>query len=442
MDVDRLTDSSASSLPMSVEEARSVYWLRNNHRPLGELLDEGFLNQARLAWAAERAYDPRLKRAAAVLLDWTRQTPQASQPQEPGASPQPRDESRQAINARITVEQARATPWPFKPFKGQPMGALVDARQLAIKDLVYAIESAWDERVRQAAIVLTAVCLNQIVDEPAPPAGPLKVIAFGENYAERRQFALTMVQGLIMGGALGVAVVLMVQGLLRPRAADPGATMAKVLASPGGAVALVVTVLLLAGIGWLVAFLPDLAVRRLDQRIKHYRKGQEGEEHVVEAVRQNLDGNWVLFRNVTPPGRSKADVDAVLVGPPGIWALEIKNLSGAYRNVGERWEFRTGSRWKAFERSPSRQAMGNAARLAHFFEAGGIKQWVNPAVIWANRESALTVQNPSVAVWDIARLPEELGNLWQHKPIEEAIRARIIERLTALCQQRTDEEIE
>ena len=322
------------------------------------------------------------------------------------------------------------------------MGALVDARQLAIKDLGYAIESAWDERVRQAAIVLTAVCLNQIVDEPAPPAGPLKVIVFGKGYAERRQFALTMVQGLIMGGALGASVVLMAQELLKPKAADPGATLAKVLAFPEGAIALVVTLLLLAAIGWLIVFLPNLAVKKLDQQIKRYRKGQEGEECVVEVVRQNLDGNWILFRNVTLPGRSKADVDAVLVGPPGVWALEIKNLSGVYRNVGERWEFRTGSKWKTLKRSPSRQATDNAARLGRFFEADGIKQWVNSAVVWANRESALTVQNPSVAVWEIARLPEELGNLWQHKPIGETIQARIIEKLTTLCQQRTDEELE
>ena len=41
-----------SSESMSLEEARSVMWLRNNHRPLGELLDEGFLDQRRLEWAA------------------------------------------------------------------------------------------------------------------------------------------------------------------------------------------------------------------------------------------------------------------------------------------------------------------------------------------------------------------------------------------------------
>jgi hypothetical protein len=429
---------------MSVEEARSVMWLRNNHRPLGELLDEGFLDRRRLEWAAARAYDPKLKQASAVLLDWMERTAASSAlaSREPLAAPPPQAEELPAVDAGMTVEQARATVWPFRPFRGQPLGELVDTRQLTLRDLVYAIENAWNERVRQAAIVLTAVRLNQVVDEPAPPAGPLKVIAFGRSYAERRQFTLTMVQGAIMGGVLGALVLFLVQELLKPKTADPGTALAKALVSPGGVIALVIAVLLLAGAAWLLVFLPNLAVKTLDGQIESYRKGQEGEDRVVEVMRQNLDGNWTVFRNVTLPGRSKADIDTVLVGPPGVWALEIKNLSGAYRNIGERWEFRTGREWKALKRSPSRQATDNAARLGRFFEADGIKQWVNPAVIWANREGALTVQNPAVAVWEIDRLPEELGNLWQHKPIKETRRVRIIEKLTALSQQRTDEETE
>jgi len=431
-----------ASSQMSLEQARSVLWLRNNHRPLGELLDEGFLDEARLAWAAEKAYDSRLRQAAAVLLDWVKRASQASQPPEPVASPQPGDAPRQTVNAGITVEQARATLWPFKPFKGQPMGTLVDTQQMTLQNLAYAIETAWDERVRRAAIVLMTIRLNQVIDEPVPPAGPLRVISAGRSYAEHRQFLLTLIQGLIMGGVLGALVALLVQGSLRPKPGDPSATLAKMLASPGGVIALVVAVLLLAGAGWLIAFLSNLAVKRLDRQIESYRKGQEGEERVVEVMRQNLDGNWTLLRNVTLPGRSKADIDAVLVGPPGVWALEIKNLSGVYRNVGECWEFRARNGWQALKRGPSRQATDNAARLGRFLEADGVKQWVTAAVVWANREIALTVQNPAVAVWEIDRLPEELGNVWQHKPIEETIRARIVEKLTTLCQQRADEEIE
>ncbi len=33
---------------MDIEEARKVLWLKNNHRPLGELIDEGCLMKENL----------------------------------------------------------------------------------------------------------------------------------------------------------------------------------------------------------------------------------------------------------------------------------------------------------------------------------------------------------------------------------------------------------
>jgi hypothetical protein len=163
-----------------------------------------------------------------------------------------------------------------------------------------------------------------------------------------------------------------------------------------------------------------------------YSKGQEGEERAVELLRQNLDGRWTLFRNVVLPGRNKADIDGVLVGAPGIWALEIKTLTGEYRNVGEQWEYRAGKSWRSVKRSPSRQARDNAIRLANFLKADGITQWVTQAVIWANMESPLSVENPATAVWTAERLPEELTNLWQGRDMGEPDRAKIVQKLAAL----------
>ncbi len=53
---------------MTVEEALQVSWLSYKPRPLGELMDEGYLDKSRLEWAAQKAYNPLLKKAAAVLL--------------------------------------------------------------------------------------------------------------------------------------------------------------------------------------------------------------------------------------------------------------------------------------------------------------------------------------------------------------------------------------
>jgi hypothetical protein len=422
-----------ASKPMSLEEARSVMWLHNNHRPLGELLDEGFLTQSRLEWAAAKAYDPQLKQAAAVLLDEVKRRPVA---QEPPASASPREEPLPAVQAGITLEQARATPWPFRPFQGRLMGTLVDTRQVTLKDLGFAIENAWDERVRQAAILLTALRLDQAVKEPAPPAGPLQVVSAGRSYAERRQLFLTLIQGAVSGAALTAVVFFLIVMIARLSASRPGQPLAEVVASPTGVLALAVVIALGAGLVWLSNYLFDTAMKKLDQAIDNYRKGQEGEDQVVEAMRQSLDGNWTLFRNVTLPGRNRADIDAVLVGPPGVWVAEIKTFGGEYRNIGEHWEVRAGGRWKLLGSSPSRQAQDNAARLSNFFKADGLTQWVNPAVVWANPDSPLAVENLMVPVWTFERLPEELGNIWQGQTIPESNQARMIEKLTALCQER------
>ena len=155
-------------------------------------------------------------------------------------------------------------------------------------------------------------------------------------------------------------------------------------------------------------------------------------------LRQNLDGTWTFFRNLTLPGRNRADIDGVLVGPAGVWALEAKNFSGEYRNFGEHWEVKAGKRWKLFKKSPSRQARNNAIRLAEFLRADGIKQFINPAVVWLNRVRPPIVEHPQVPVWTWDRLPEELGNLWQGTLSDEAQTHRIEAKLEDLCLRSAD----
>ena len=158
----------------------------------------------------------------------------------------------------------------------------------------------------------------------------------------------------------------------------------------------------------------------------------------VRRIVQALDGHWYLFRNLSLPGRNKGDLDLVLVGPPGVWALEVKNLHGEYRNTGDIWEWKNGKNWKAAPVSPSTQAQNGAYRLKNFLKADRVNVFVHTAVIWANPESQLTVENPSVTVWQFDRLADELGNIWQGEKLSELERNKIIEKLSKLCErQRT-----
>ena len=418
---------------MTLDQARQVMWLRNNHRPMGELFDEGFLDRRRLEWAVEKAYDPRIKQAARLLLE-RHKRPTLS------AVREIKQNESQLANLAFPVanslEQARSTLWPFSPFKGQTMGTLVDTKQLSLKDLGYAIENAWDERIRHAATTLALVRLEQALKEPQPAAGILHVISGGRSYAESRQLVLSFAQGLIVGGGLIAVVIFLISDLIT-NPPNPARAISMIQESPYGNTLIVVVIVLsltmLAG-AVLLMFLFNKLIARMDKQIANHRKGQEGEERVVGIMTQSLDGNWYLFRNVLLPGRQRADLDGVLVGPSGVWVLETKAYSGEYRNVGDHWEYRAGRHWRKARSNPSRQARNNAIHLANFLRADGIQQWIDAVIVWANPEAPLTIENPATAVWTLDRLPDELGNLWNGEKISKDKRQQIIDKLSKLCQ--------
>lgn len=411
---------------MNLDEALGVLWLKSNPRPLGELLKEGYLTRERLEWAAQWAYSPKLKEAAKVLLVAQQISSEKVQPKE---STQP------DLKLGITLEKARSMLWPFPPYKGQPMGQLVDSKQISLKDLGYASENAWDENIRQAAVALSLVRLEQIVTEPVPSAGFVKIISEGRSFARRKQLQLAMLDGLIFGVVFGITITIFIIQFLYNQSNPSGnsKTINEILATPEGWVALIGTLILIFVLYGITLFLPNQISKRIDKKIEEFRRGEVGEERALHIIAQALDGNWAIFRNLTIPGKNKADLDLVLVGPPGIWALEIKNFSGEYRNVGDDWEYRHKNKWKKASKNPSRQALNNAVRLGNFFKADNIRAFVNPAVVWTNEESRLHVDNPSVSVWQITHLADELGNIWQGEKVSAEDRDKINRKLTKLC---------
>ncbi len=410
----------------AIEEARKVLWHKGNPRPIGELLDEGYLDEASLRWAASNAYDPTLKRAAQILLDnlahaYTQHTDQSSLLEEP-------------LRLKISLEQARNTPWPMHPFKGQLMGSLVEKQKITLRDLGFLAENAWDERVKQASIALMSVRLHQALEEPISSKKFIHVVRGGRSFSARRQYFLTLTQGVLGGGLLGFLLrdlFLSIEHFQQAQALNRvNGTPAPSLLTAIVAILIFVFLLFLL---WGFLKILDLIMNHLDKRIKHHRKGEEGEQRVVDVIQQVLDGEWWLFRNILIPGRNKADLDAILVGPTGIWVLEIKNFSNNHRNIGERWQYEKNGKWYNSRSSPSQQAQNNAARLGNFLKVNGLQQWVKPILVWANTESTATAQNNTVPIWTLDRLRDELGNLWEGAPIPTDKRDQIVEKLTSLC---------
>jgi hypothetical protein len=419
---------------MNLEEARNVLWLSNKRRPLGELMDEGYLNRSRLEWAAKKAFDPEIKEAAQVLLQSTVHSVHSAKGGEKIEAVQAQNLDR-SMSIGISLEKARATPFPYGLHKDQPMGELIESREITLKDLGNVVETSWDPKMRKAAVALMLVRLDQIVKEPDPSIGFVKVVKSVISYSENKKYNLALIEGLVFGISLGI--LLTVEGVIFINSLKPPQTrqsITGVASSPMGLLAIAIVLVICLLIAWLFVFIPEQISKRLDKKIEAHRRGEEGEERTVQMIVQALDGNWKLFRNINLPGRSKGDLDIVLVGPPGVWVLEVKNLNGEYRNIGDLWESRRGKHWKAATANPSKQASTNAGRLGSFLKADNLNVWVNPAVVWANEENHVFVENPSVAVWLFNRLPDELGNIWQGEKLSEAERSKIAAKLNKLCE--------
>ena len=230
---------------MNLEEARKVLWLKSNHRPIGELLDEGYLNQLRLEWAAEKAYDPHLKQAAKIILESEKTPSPAIKTEEEKPKISKVQTPINSLEIDITLDKARATQWPFAPYKGQSMGSLVESKQLSLKDLGYAIENTWDEKVRRAAIALSLVRLEQVVKEPVSDAGFIHVVSGGRSYSEREEIRLTLIQGIMFGFLLVVMIILSILAIAPAFRSHPsGPSLSEVISTPLGALTLVIVLVL------------------------------------------------------------------------------------------------------------------------------------------------------------------------------------------------------
>lgn len=146
---------------------------------------------------------------------------------------------------------------------------------------------------------------------------------------------------------------------------------------------------------------------------KTFRVGAAGEDNVTKAIQDVLDEHWTVFRNLELPNSNNGDIDIVLVGPGGIWAIEVKTYTGNYRVENGRYykETRDGY-WHRDRRGPGAQVRTNAAILCNYLKQQGInyRNGVNRVVVMAG-ESNVYVHSTGTTVWRLGDLHDRLHNL-------------------------------
>jgi hypothetical protein len=121
-------------------------------------------------------------------------------------------------------------------------------------------------------------------------------------------------------------------------------------------------VALMATIGIARALWPDRS------RVDRWSKGANGEEKVARALEALAPGYFVLHDRGIPG--SKANIDHVVVGPPGVFIVETKNVAGRVTVEGGR--LRVAGREKGYVEQAWREAVAVQSAAAETFASLGI----------------------------------------------------------------------
>lgn len=123
-----------------------------------------------------------------------------------------------------------------------------------------------------------------------------------------------------------------------------------------------------------------IVFRRLYAQFRNLNKGERGELKVAEVLDELRANGYRVIHGIP---RAKFNIDHVVVGPSGVYAIETK-----YRSSGA-IDFRNGEGLfvdgypLTGERDPLKQARGNAAEIHKIIKADcGRHQWVKPLVVF------------------------------------------------------------
>lgn len=129
--------------------------------------------------------------------------------------------------------------------------------------------------------------------------------------------------------------------------------------------------------------------------------GAQGERLVAEHLK-GLESPYIVLNDVKLPG-VHGNIDHVVLGKNGIFAIETKNHKGLIRCNGDEWVQEKvglrGTRYVGVLRNPSRQVKRNAFLLKKFIEEhANTAVYVNPIIVFTNKEAVLELNNPTIPV--------------------------------------------
>ena len=411
---------------LTIPRARSVIW-PGSQQTMGDLLDQNKLTCKMLRQASDNAEKEQVRSAAEVLLaDRERQIRIYI---DAGNIPRNIDE---AVAVKIGDGDSRAT---IRELWYKHNGRMDWERLHSL------IGETADAQLRAACVILLGFHYQTERQKILDGKGPLVVTSPKNSYLLRKTESYLIREGLVIGFVLGLGVAYLLWYAYKASVYDyaPLANLNWLT----WLILSIITVLMFVAGNYLIVKPLEKIVSYLDSKVVSFKKGFEGEDRVVETLRESLDGSCHIFRNLHFNGR-KEDVDIVLVSPWGVFTIEVKNYSGHFEYLGaDFFEKKKGDFEKVGDKgNPIVQAKRNAAAVKDFldpeFNRNKERPYVEPIIVWANPEIVVRRQkrvdsqdlrNKEIKNWRIENLSFELDSIRCKKSLSERAQREIIEKL-------------
>jgi len=146
------------------------------------------------------------------------------------------------------------------------------------------------------------------------------------------------------------------------------------------------------------------------------RSGAKGEDMAL-ALLLSLPDSYTIFNQVNVPNKNSitgnTEVDLIVVGPNGVFVIEVKNKQGDMEGseMANNW---TVGRYSETMGNPIKQLNRQIGTLRKFTSEQGYQPWFNRIVFLSNTNSSINlIGDFSVPVLHFAGLAEHILN---HKP--------------------------
>lgn len=237
----------------------------------------------------------------------------------------------------------------------------------------------------------------------------MKIVQYQESYSRklRKKFKKELIILLIMGVVMEIVVIV----------------LNKVFEDKK---------LLLFQIAIVVLFLAWLLLKLGILLIKKYwnaRFGIEGEQKVQNELVGHLDDSYTYIANYMIPGAKIGDIDGILVGPRGMFVIEVKNWSGKFRiNSWDIFRHIKKDLYKLYRRNFIKQTKRQVTFLGEFLQTRGIEMVPSGIVVLVDSKIESIQGKTSVFVCEL----KDIVNTLFRRNIKPEFTPEYIDRILSI----------